>query len=115
MVSRSLAVDESQRYSRAALTVTRSLLDKPYLSEDPNHEGLILHAIYNRPGGWDYMPPGRSIPCGESAMWGDYHGLELAVILWRELQRRPYLTFFSAATEARAQSSDAPQSRITLK
>ena len=44
------------------------------------HQGLILHSVYHRPNGWDYMPPGRKIPCGESSMWGDYHVREVALV-----------------------------------
>ena len=36
-----------------------TLLDEPYLSTDANHQGLILHSIYHRPNGWDFVPPGR--------------------------------------------------------
>ena len=43
------------------------------------HEGLILHSVYHRPNGWDYVPPGRKVPCGESSMWGDYHAREAAL------------------------------------
>ena len=64
---------EADRYFRAGLTVLRTLLDEPYLSTDPNHQGLLLHSIYHRPNGWDYVPPGSKIPYGESSMWGDYH------------------------------------------
>ena len=53
-----------------------------------------LHSIYHRPNGWDHVPAGRKIPCGESSMWGDYHGLELALLLKRELNKEPYITFF---------------------
>ena len=65
------------QYRRAGLTVLRTLLREPYLSTDPAHQGLLLHGVYHRPRGWDYIPPGRSIPCGESVMWGDYFFLEL--------------------------------------
>ncbi|HLH72051.1 MAG TPA: glycosyl hydrolase [Chloroflexota bacterium] len=83
-----------ERYWQAGLTVVRTLLSEPYLSTDPNHEGLLLHVIYHRPNGWDYVPPGAKVPRGESAMWGDYHLRELAVMLWREARGAPYLTFF---------------------
>ena len=86
---------EGQRYRQAALTITNTLFDDPYLSRDSNHQGLILHSVYHRPNGWDYVPPGRKIPCGESSMWGDYHARELALLLLRELRGEPYLTFFS--------------------
>ena len=62
-----------ERYVGAGLTVASTLLDAPYLSEAPEHEGLLLHSVYHRPKGWDYVPPGRNVPCGESSMWGDYH------------------------------------------
>ncbi|THH41713.1 glycosyl hydrolase [Neolewinella litorea] len=62
-----------ERYFQAGLTVLNTLLDEPYLSTDPNHQGLLLHSIYHRPNGWDYVPQGASIPYGESSMWGDYH------------------------------------------
>jgi unsaturated chondroitin disaccharide hydrolase len=86
---------DSRRYRQAALTVTRNLLDEPYLSADPLHQGLILHSVYHRPRGWDFVPPGRKIPCGESSMWGDYHARELALLLLRQVRGEPYLTFFN--------------------
>jgi unsaturated chondroitin disaccharide hydrolase len=85
---------DGQRYRQAALTVANTLLDDPYLSRDPAHQGLILHSVYHRPNGWDYIPPGRQIPCGESSMWGDYHARELALLLLREVRGEPYLAFF---------------------
>lgn len=85
---------DGQRYRQAALTVANTLFDEPYLSRDPAHQGLILHSVYHRPNGWDYVPPGRQIPCGESSMWGDYHARELALLLLREVRGEPYLAFF---------------------
>ncbi len=82
-----------ERYWQAGLTITRALLAEPYLSTDTSHEGLLLHVIYHRPNGWDYVPPGSKVPHGESAMWGDYHLRELAVMLWRAISGLPYLTF----------------------
>jgi unsaturated chondroitin disaccharide hydrolase len=87
--------EAGRRYRQAALTIANTLLDQPYLSENPGHQGLILHSVYHRPKGWDYVPPGRKIPCGESSMWGDYHARELALLLLREVRREPYLTFFN--------------------
>jgi unsaturated chondroitin disaccharide hydrolase len=87
--------EEGRRYTQAALTVARTLFQAPYLSEDPNHQGLLLHSVYHRPNGWDYVPPGKKIPCGESSMWGDYHARELALLLLGEIEGREYLTFFS--------------------
>ena len=77
------AIDEGERYWQAGLTVVDTLFDEPYLSANPEHQGLLLHSIYHRPNGWDTVPSGRSIPCGESSMWGDYHAREVALYLDR--------------------------------
>jgi hypothetical protein len=78
-----LDTEDGNRYFQAGLTVTRSLLADPYLSRDPAHQGLLLHSIYHRPNGWDYVPPGKKIPQGESSQWGDYHARELALLVGR--------------------------------
>ena len=88
------------RYRQAGLTVADTLFSEPYLSTSANHQGLILHSIYHRPNGWDYIAPGQKVPNGESSMWGDYHARELALMLLREARGEPYLTFFSC-TEGR--------------
>ena len=85
---------EGARYLQAALTVADALFSPTYLSDDPDHQGLLLHSIYHRPNGWDRVPPGQSVPSGESSMWGDYHAMELALMLKREVEGQPYLTFF---------------------
>jgi hypothetical protein len=85
------------RYRQAGLTVAKSLFAPPYLSEDPRHQGLILHSVYHRPNGWDHVPAGACIPRGESSMWGDYHARELALTLWREIEGRGAYTFFGPA------------------
>ena len=82
------------RYRQAGLTVADTLFSEPYLSTNPKHQGLILHSVYHRPNGWDYVAPGQKVPNGESSMWGDYHALELALLLQREAKGEPYLTFF---------------------
>lgn len=87
--------ESSAKYYQAGLTVANTLFDEPYLSTSETHQGLLLHSVYHRPNGWDYVPEGRNIPCGESSMWGDYHARELAVLLLREIEGKPYLTFFS--------------------
>lgn len=86
---------DSQRYWQAGLTVASTLFSEPYLSTDPNHQGLILHSVYHRPNGWDYVHPTQKVPNGESSMWGDYHARELAVMLWRAVRSEKYLTFFN--------------------
>ena len=87
--------EHGNRYRQAALTIANTLFDEPYLSTQLPHQGLILHSVYHRPRGWDYIPPGRRSPCGESSMWGDYHARELALLLLREAKHVPYLTFFN--------------------
>ncbi len=83
------------RYRHAGLTVANTLFAEPYLSTDPKHQGLLLHSVYHRPNGWDYIARGQKVPNGESSMWGDYHARELALLLLREARGEPYLTFFN--------------------
>ncbi len=85
-----------EKYWHAGLTVINTLLNSPYLSTNPNHQGLILHSIYHRPNGWDFIPEGRKIPCGESSMWGDYHARETALYLQRIINKEKYYTFFGS-------------------
>jgi unsaturated chondroitin disaccharide hydrolase len=87
------------RYVEAGLTTLRTLLDEPYLSTDVEHQGLILHSVYHRPNGWDHIPAGRKVPCGESSMWGDYHAREAALYVQRLAENAPYYTFFGPATK----------------
>lgn len=84
------------RYYQAGLTIAGRLFSEPYLSAATNHQGLILHSVYHRPNAWDYIPPGQTIPCGESSMWGDYHAREVALMILREAKGLPYYTFFGA-------------------
>jgi rhamnogalacturonyl hydrolase YesR len=86
----------SQKYLQAGLTVLNTLFDTPYLSTDERHHGLILHAIYHQPNGWDYVPENHTVAHGESCMWGDYHARELALYVQRLLENSTYYTFFSA-------------------
>lgn len=86
--------DLPRRYRQAGLTIAKTLFSAPYLSTNPRHQGLILHSVYHRPNGWDYIAPGQKVPNGESSMWGDYHARELALLLLREARSQPYPTFF---------------------
>lgn len=86
---------EGSRYRQAGLTIARTLLNEPYLATHPRHQGLLLHSVYHRPNGWDYVAPGQRVPNGESSLWGDYHLRELALMLLRESRGDPYLMFFS--------------------
>jgi len=80
-------------YLNAGLTIAEVLLKEPYLSSNPQHEGILLHSIYHRPNGWDHVQKGAKIPFGESSMWGDYHLLELGLLILR-LAENKYYTFF---------------------
>lgn len=86
--------EAGKKYFQAGLTVLDALFEEPYLSADPNHQGLILHSIYHRPNGWDYTPEGSQIPNGESSMWGDYHAREVALYIQRLANKEPYYTFY---------------------
>ncbi len=86
--------EDGGRYLKAGLTVARTVLMEPYLNADSNHQGLILHSVYHRPNGWDFIPPGSTIPHGEASMWGDYHARELGLMLLRMAENRPYHVFF---------------------
>ena len=86
-----------ERYVQAGLTVAARLFEEPYLSTASDHQGLLLHTVYHRPNGWDHIPEGHAIPCGESALWGDYHALELALYLHRLSTEQPYYRFYEPA------------------
>lgn len=90
---------KGDKYWQAGLTVAQTLLKEPYISTEDNHQGLLLHSIYHRPNGWDYVSSDQSIPNGESSMWGDYHMRELALYLYRLLKDAPYYTFFNGIKE----------------
>ena len=72
---------QEDKYTDYGLKAAASLFSEPYLSTDPTHQGLTLHSIYHRPNGWDTIPPGKTVPQGESSMWGDYHARELALLI----------------------------------
>lgn len=81
-------------YWQAGLTSLNTLLKEPYLSTDANHQGLALHSVYHKPNGWDHIPEGQKVMCGESSMWGDYHIREAALYLTRIINDEKYYTFF---------------------
>ena len=93
-LGRHLGGKAGARYKAAGLTVARTLFAEPYLSTAPQHQGLLLHAIYHRPNGWDHVPKGSRIPCGESCMWGDYHLRELALYIGRLARNDRYYKFY---------------------
>ncbi len=85
--------NEAGRYYQAGLTVLRTLLSERYLSHSHDHQGILLHSVYHRPNGWDHVPDGQQVPCGESSMWGDYHMAELCYTVDQMIQGS-YYTFF---------------------
>jgi len=87
---------DGTRYEQAGLRVLDTLCGEPYLSTDARHHGLLLHAVYHWPNGWDRVPPGSRIPRGESCQWGDYHLREAALYVKRLAEDGPYLTFFGS-------------------
>ena len=87
---------DGNRYMQAGLAIAKTLFAEPYVATDARHEGLLLHSVYHRPNGWDHIPPGRKIPCGDSSMWGDYHALELALLIHRSAEGRRYYAFFDS-------------------
>ncbi len=84
-----------ERFWQAGLKILDTLFDEPYLSTDPDHQGLILHSVYHWPNRWDHVPEGRQVACGEASMWGDYHAREAALYVQRILRDEPYLAFFN--------------------
>jgi unsaturated chondroitin disaccharide hydrolase len=87
--------EDGTKYWQAGLTVLNRLLEEPYLSTGHDHQGLLLHSIYHRPNGWDYVPKGSKIPYGESSMWGDYHLREAGLYVQKIINNEKYYTFFN--------------------
>jgi unsaturated chondroitin disaccharide hydrolase len=89
--------EDGSRYTQSGLRILDTLFDDagPYVSRDPNHQGLILHSVYHWPNGWDHVPAGARTPRGESSQWGDYHAREAALYVTRLAADRPYLAFFA--------------------
>jgi hypothetical protein len=85
--------DAASSYTAAGLTTLNTLLSDPYLSVSDRHQGILLHSVYHRPNGWDHIPEGQKVPCGESSMWGDYHMTELCYLV-EQINRGAYYTFF---------------------
>jgi unsaturated chondroitin disaccharide hydrolase len=90
------AAAEAGRFEAAGLAVLSRLLEEPYLCTRDDHQGLLLHSVYHRPNGWDRVPAGRAVPCGESSMWGDYHLREAALYVQRLLRGGTPLRFFTS-------------------
>ncbi|MEO1534161.1 MAG: glycosyl hydrolase [Planctomycetota bacterium] len=87
--------DESKKYMAAGLTSLRTLLTDTYLSTSDSHQGLLLHAVYHHPNGWDRVDD-DGIPRGESCMWGDYHLREAALLVQQLGKGEQPMTFFGS-------------------
>lgn len=85
----------SKKYINTGIQIAKNLFAEPYLSTDPEHQGLILHSIYHQPNGWDHRPEPNKAPYGESCMWGDYHARELALLLQRMQKDETYYSYFN--------------------
>jgi unsaturated chondroitin disaccharide hydrolase len=92
--------EDGRRYSAAGLQVLSRLLEEPYLSTADGHQGLLLHSVYHRPNGWDFVPAGKSVPCGESSQWGDYHLREAALWALRSARGEEPPAFFRGKERA---------------
>lgn len=86
---------DGKKYWQAGLVIVNTLLSEPYLSVNPEHHGLLLHTVYHRPNGWDFIPEGSRTPYGESCMWGDYHLREICLYLSRINSNSRYYTYFN--------------------
>jgi len=95
--------ENGSRYVQAGLRVLETLVDDagPYVSQDPAHQGLLLHSVYHWPNGWDHVPPGAKTPRGESSQWGDYHLREAALYVKRLAEKKPYLAFYGGSSGGR--------------
>lgn len=83
-----------KRYLHAGFSAAKTLFEEPYLSVKKSHQGLLLHSIYHWPNRWDHIPTGQQVASGEASMWGDYHLLELALLIQRLARQQPYPAFF---------------------
>lgn len=87
--------ETAQRFIQAGIQLASVLFSEPYLSVDPNHQGLVLHSIYHQPNGWDFVPEPGKVAHGESSMWGDYHARELALLLHRMANQETYYSYLN--------------------
>ena len=86
--------DQPHKIARADAVVLGLGRAHMHVASDPDHQGLLLHAVYHRPNAWDNVPADALVPCGESCMWGDYHIREAALYVQRLASEGPYLAFF---------------------
>lgn len=92
--------ERAERYRNAALVTAATLFDEPYISTGKDHQGILLHSIYHQPNRWDYVHPGQTVANGESCMWGDYHLMELAVMVHRAAAGKNAQRFFDLGEQS---------------
>ncbi|MFT3784219.1 MAG: glycosyl hydrolase [Nibricoccus sp.] len=80
-------------YLTAGLTVAKTIFSEQYISSAIKHQGLLLHSAPYYPFSNNPNYKASKIPNGESCTWGDYHTLELALLIHRMALGR-YYTFF---------------------
>ena len=68
--------DAGRGYVQAGLTLVGRLLQEPYLSTQPDHEGLLLQSVYHRPNGWDLFLHRRKFLAASPVCGG-------TIICWR--------------------------------
>lgn len=93
-LGRLLGQREGEKYTSAGLSVAQTLMQEPYLEGSAAHQGLLLHSVYHWPNRWDHIPDGAKVTRGESSLWGDYHLLELALLIERLAGDSPYPAFW---------------------
>ena len=98
---------------RPVLRSLQRLLEEPYLSMDPDHEGILLHSVYHRPNGGTTSPTAK-IPCGESSMWGDYHLLEVMLLVTKLADRVTTLSFSALQLPGEERRTMASQGKVAL-
>ena len=93
-----LAAPTATRYEQAGLRVLETLIDEtgPYLSRDATHQGLLLHSIYHRPNGWDYVPAGLAHPARRVEHVGRLPSARGGALVKRMAEGEPYYTFFGS-------------------
>jgi hypothetical protein len=66
-----------------------------HMAPHVSHMGVHDHGFNNvsRPRGWDNVPEGQAVPCGESSMRGDYHAREAVLYVERLGRGGEYLAF----------------------
>ena len=96
-LGRYLGPDQGSRSLQAGLSVARTLFDEPYLSVDTDHQGLCCTVSTTGPIAGTMFQRVKQVAQGESSMWGDYHMLELALLLHRLGVGRPIRRFLAEA------------------